>query len=398
MGRLTDDMTRLRGEVDALRNMRGAFIDDLKADVTDMKAGFNEDHAEMARKSRDDLMTFVMDLENSVIDMMDGIRDAHEKMASEQRETLDANEAQRKQEARDDYEDRRSGIAERVRNVEEKMADFHNNHSEMASTMKEGLSAFVSDLKDMAQNGYEGRRAEIEERIRNLGKTMAEFRSNHAEMAWKSRDDLATFISDLENSVVEMMEGIRDAHEKMASEQRETLNANEAQRKQEAQDSYEERRSEIAERKKTVLGLLQEVADDIAGARQAWSGPLPAEPKVIVDTRVRAVDKEEPRAVEEPQRQEDEDEAEEEAESLEAEEEAESLEAEEAGTAEEVIPDDLTVITGIGPMRQSQLNEAGYYTFAQLAQSNPEKLQKVLGESARSANVENWIEEAGDLA
>ena len=361
MGQLTDAMTRLRGEVDASRNMRGVFIDDLKANVTEMQSGFRNNHAEMAGKMRGDLVTFVSDLENSVGEMMDDIRDAHKKMASEQRETLDANEAQRKREAQDDYERRRSEIAERVQNLGETMANFRNNHAEMARNLKDSLGAFVSGVKD------------------DVIAMKAGFNEDHAKMAQKLRDDLVTFVSDLENSVGEMMDDIRDAHEKMASEQRETLDANEAQRKREAQDDYEERRAEIAERQKTVLGLRQEVAADITGARRAWLGPLPAEPKVI---------KEEFRTAEVPQRQENKDEAEE----------AESLEAEEAGTAEEVIPDDFTVITGIGPTRQSQLNEAGYYTFAQLAGSTQQKLQEILGESSRSAIVENWVKDARDLA
>ncbi|MFH2218410.1 MAG: helix-hairpin-helix domain-containing protein [Pseudomonadota bacterium] len=269
MGRLTDDMTRLRGEVDALRNMRGAFIDDLKADVTDMQSGFRNNHAEMARGLRGDLVTFVSGLENSVAEMKAG---------------------------------------------------FNEDHAEMARNLKDALGTFVSGLKG------------------DVSAMKAGFNEDHAEMARNLRDALGTFVS-----------GLKD----------------------------------------TVGGMRKEVADDIAGARQAWSGPLPAEPKVIVETRVRAVDKEEPRAAEEPQRQEDEDEAEAE---------AGSLEAEEAGTAEEVIPDDLTVISGIGPARQGQLNEAGYYTFAQLAESTPEKLREILGGSARSANVENWIEDARDLA
>ena len=236
MGRLTEDMTNLRGEIDALHNGRVEFIAGLKQNVFELKAGFNSNHAEMAAKLRDDLDEFVSELKNDVVELKAG---------------------------------------------------FNSNHAEMAGELRDGLETFVSDLKG------------------------------------------------------------------------------------------------------SVADLRQEAADDIAGAHKAWFGPSPAEPKVIVETRARAVDKEEPRAAEEPQRQEDEDEAEEE---------AESLEAEEAGTAEEVIPDDLTVITGIGLTRKGQLNEAGYYTFAQLAQSTPQKLREILGESARSANLENWIEQAKDLA
>jgi len=58
MGNLTDDMTRLRGEVDALRSDRGALMQelargakDLAATVSAMQADFAAARATMARKT-----------------------------------------------------------------------------------------------------------------------------------------------------------------------------------------------------------------------------------------------------------------------------------------------------------------------------------------------------------
>jgi len=51
MGNLTDDMTRLRGEVDALRSARGALMQELASSVSAMQAGFAAAHAAMARKT-----------------------------------------------------------------------------------------------------------------------------------------------------------------------------------------------------------------------------------------------------------------------------------------------------------------------------------------------------------
>jgi len=293
MGRLTDAMTRLRGEVDASHNMRVAFIDDLKANVTEMQSGFRNNHAEMAGKMRGDLVTFVSGLENSVAEMKTG---------------------------------------------------FNKNHAEMARNLRDALEDFVSDLKGDVSEMKDG------------------FNEDHAEMARNLRDALEDFVSNLKSDVSEMKDGFNEDHAEMARNLRDALG------------------TFASGLKNTVGGMRKEFADDIAGARQAWSGPLPAEPRVIVETRAQAVDVE-PLATEE-----------------EAEAEAESLEEEETRTAEEIIPDDFTLITGIGSVRQTQLNKAGYYTFAQLAQSTPEKLQDILGESARSAIVENWIEDAMDFA
>ncbi len=66
MGNLTDDMTRLRGEVDALRGARGAMMNDLTRGARDltmavaaMRTGFTSAHAAMAKQTRGKRETFV---------------------------------------------------------------------------------------------------------------------------------------------------------------------------------------------------------------------------------------------------------------------------------------------------------------------------------------------------
>ena len=51
MGNLTDDMTRLRGEVDALRGTRGVMLQELTTAVATMRADFTSAHTAMARKT-----------------------------------------------------------------------------------------------------------------------------------------------------------------------------------------------------------------------------------------------------------------------------------------------------------------------------------------------------------
>jgi predicted flap endonuclease-1-like 5' DNA nuclease len=64
----------------------------------------------------------------------------------------------------------------------------------------------------------------------------------------------------------------------------------------------------------------------------------------------------------------------------------------------EAAPDDLTAIRGIGPGIKERLNQAGIYTFAQIAHSTPDALRELLGDVSRIAKVEMWIEQAGDMA
>ena len=73
MGNLTDDMTRLRGEIEALRGARGALISgltrgakDLTTAVAAMRADFTCTHAAMANKSRGERETFVASVINEV--------------------------------------------------------------------------------------------------------------------------------------------------------------------------------------------------------------------------------------------------------------------------------------------------------------------------------------------
>ena len=77
MGNLTDDMTRLRGEVEALRGVRGALMQDLTRGARDlttavaaMRADFTSAHAAMAKQTRGERETFmaaVIDDVNSLL-------------------------------------------------------------------------------------------------------------------------------------------------------------------------------------------------------------------------------------------------------------------------------------------------------------------------------------------
>jgi predicted flap endonuclease-1-like 5' DNA nuclease len=56
--------------------------------------------------------------------------------------------------------------------------------------------------------------------------------------------------------------------------------------------------------------------------------------------------------------------------------------------------DDLTEISGIGPVYASRLNAAGIHSFAQLGRQTPERLHEILGPRSAMANAEEWIRQA----
>jgi len=73
MGNLTDDMTRLRGEVDALRSDRGALMQELArgakelaSTVSAMQADFAAAHTAMARKTRRERASYVAKIKKQV--------------------------------------------------------------------------------------------------------------------------------------------------------------------------------------------------------------------------------------------------------------------------------------------------------------------------------------------
>ena len=66
MGRLTEDMTRLVGEIHAGRDERGRLTRDLKHATAEMQAGFRSAHANMARRQQRMLGDFVSGLRTTV--------------------------------------------------------------------------------------------------------------------------------------------------------------------------------------------------------------------------------------------------------------------------------------------------------------------------------------------
>lgn len=58
--------------------------------------------------------------------------------------------------------------------------------------------------------------------------------------------------------------------------------------------------------------------------------------------------------------------------------------------------DDLTKIRGVGKVYQQRLNEAGIFTYAQLAETHPAKLAEI-AKAIDAANVEDWPHQAREL-
>ena len=81
MGPFTESMTRLCGEIVALRGTRLTFVRDLGQNVADMKADFRRAHADMGRRTKAERQGFVKALSHEVASLMAGFHRAHKAMA-----------------------------------------------------------------------------------------------------------------------------------------------------------------------------------------------------------------------------------------------------------------------------------------------------------------------------
>jgi hypothetical protein len=66
MSRLAVDLTRLRDEISAAKATRETLIKNLKRTVTRMRAGFRNEHAQMAGRSQADRLAFISNLKHVV--------------------------------------------------------------------------------------------------------------------------------------------------------------------------------------------------------------------------------------------------------------------------------------------------------------------------------------------
>ena len=66
MGNLTNDMTRLSGEIVSLHHARTASKMNMERDVSSMRAGFSKAHKDMARKTSAERAAFMSGLQKTV--------------------------------------------------------------------------------------------------------------------------------------------------------------------------------------------------------------------------------------------------------------------------------------------------------------------------------------------
>lgn len=125
----------------------------------------------------------------------------------------------------------------------------------------------------------------ITELGQNVAEMKAKLRRDHAKMARQTKAERQTFVKDLGHEVETLLTGFRQVHKGMA-------------RKAKA-----ERVAAVNRIKVCVGGMCQEFAQDLAGARRAWSGPTPAERRAKSEAERRAKAEAEQKAKEAAERE-----------------------------------------------------------------------------------------------
>jgi hypothetical protein len=239
---LTDDMVRLHSEICGLRGVRKRLSLDLVQDtkvrkdaVAAMGKEFHTAHAEMAKTTKQDRLTFLSGIKDNVSSLQEdfhkelaGIHDANARMAKVTREEAHAFVSALKIE------------------VSKTQAGFRNSHAQMAGKAKTGRMAFLSELKNNVSGMQEG------------------FRNVHAEMAKSTKNGRLAFLAEIKTDVFQMQEGFRkdlaDYHQTCTDM---------------VKEARTHRAAFVGDLKKTVTDLRQQFASDINGARYAWLGIAP---------------------------------------------------------------------------------------------------------------------------
>jgi predicted flap endonuclease-1-like 5' DNA nuclease len=406
MGRFLEEFSRLKRDIDDSTAARMTFIDelgsgtaDMKTKVADMQAGIRAAQEEMAGTAHRARTAFVSGLKAQVADLRNGFRQERHEMGRRARDARNAS-----------IGEIQGFVAELNRQVAAMQAAFRDTRMEMADTQQRDLQAVIGEIRQTVSD----LKASARER-------QEQFRESFADDSQNDRDTRLAFVSKLKSDTARMRDDFHAAGKQRSQELGEELDATVARVRtfvsglaenvSRMLDGFRERRIDtarraesertgfVAELAESVAQLREKVTDmreafasDLAGARACWRGngedrhaerphaAASAAPEAETPVIKAAMAGQEhsaaaPEAAEVHQSEAD-------------------ISLSEPDARETEAPDDLTAIQGIGPGRLRRLNDAGIYTFSQLAQSSVDTLNDALGEASRLVDVGKWIEQA----
>ena len=263
----------------------------------------------------------------------------------------------------EDYDGRMAAVMDMRANAAQHLTECREAHHHMAAEQHNRLADYRSGRASMAAN--------LRQRFRDLG-------AGRREMDVMRRQRMADYLHQLRGGVSNVVNDLNAARHNMAAEQRERLSAGRQQLASEARGMRERLSNERQQLASEVRGMRerlsnerQQLASEVRGMRDALHADFSEAHNVWINF-TSEMEKHKAKKHPAPQK------------------------ARNMGAA--VSPkrshDDLTTIPGIGAGRMESLHKIGIHTFAQLAQSTPERVRQALSGPAHLVKVESWIEEA----
>lgn len=232
MGVLTDDMARLRGEVNLLRDERRTLAKNIKEntqnrkDTTmEMREQFRDAHFAMAESSKRDRIAWFSGLKSNIAAMKEGfysdfavVREAIAEMAaSTQRAnsrfvaTMKSDVAQMKEGFRlthaamadKSQTDRMAFLSALKANVSKMQEDFSKNRQDTARTGRLARAAALSALRTDVSNLMTSARSDLDEDRRLFSEMVRNARANRVEFS----DGLKKSVDDLRKKFLEDITG-----------------------------------------------------------------------------------------------------------------------------------------------------------------------------------------------
>jgi len=214
------------------------------------------------------------------------------------------------------------------------------------SALTDDMARLCGEIRDLHSDhavflqGLKGTVTGIQSEVSHMTK---EFQQGREETAKQTKHDLTAFTADVRNGVSELKSEVSRMQESFRSSFNDLAHTGRSQRG-----------AFVNDLRKNVGRLRNDLLSDVTAIRRMWSGLAPVQHAA-----------KEKHAEEQPQ---------------------------------EDLPDDLTRISGIGPAIQIRLNQAGIYTYAELAQCTPDQLRRALGKFAQLEDTYDWRGEAEKLS
>ncbi|MEH0021877.1 MAG: helix-hairpin-helix domain-containing protein [Desulfobacter sp.] len=371
MGRLAEEMIRLKTEVDQLKTHRQSFMNQLtsgraqlRSEVADLTGQFKTERMKRHAGVREELSAFRAGL----IGYVDDLEQKVTRMTKEFHRDMD--------DIRQARQHRSAEVGEIRRSVSDLVEASRRERLEQAAELRQGLAAFRHQIMAQARDVAEEGKAERHAAVTGLRQTVADmtdtFRRELEDLSQQGRESRGDFVANIRESVSGMMQEmsrfrsdlINDLNTMRRVWQNDAGPAPEAPGPRTA-PAPSAPPPETAPRE-TALDSLDDPRDNMEPVEYLSPAPEP-EPEPVPGPAVEDDKAQAPAGAGEP------------------------------APEKEGDGDDLSLISGIGPERHKQLKATGIHTFARLAAADADALYETLNRQVGRAAITLWIDQAREL-